>query len=60
MKTFRISNRTSGVEMGLFSGETPADALDAMAREAGYESNAAALKDIGGDNGDLIVEEVAE
>jgi hypothetical protein len=28
--------------------------------EAGYESNAEVLEDIGGDNSDLIVEEVAE
>jgi hypothetical protein len=31
---------SAGVDMGVYEGETPADALDAMARDAGYKSQA--------------------
>jgi len=37
---WRITS-TDGVELGTYSGSTPADALDAMARDAGYENEAA-------------------
>ena len=40
MSTFRISNQTSGLELGLYEGRDAADALDEMARDAGYTSYA--------------------
>jgi len=39
---YRITNPTSGVDLGLYEGATPAAALDAMARDAGYLDYAAA------------------
>jgi len=39
---YRITNPTSGVDLGLYEGDTPAAALDAMARDAGYLDYAAA------------------
>lgn len=34
---FQISSKTSGAEIGTFAGATEDEALDAMARDAGYE-----------------------
>lgn len=42
MTRYLISNRSSGAELGVYEGETEAEALDAMARDAGYDSFAAA------------------
>jgi len=42
MTTYRITNTTSGVVLGDYSAETPSAALDAMAREAGYDNRAEA------------------
>jgi hypothetical protein len=39
MTTYQITS-SAGVDMGTYEGETAADALDAMARDAGYESQA--------------------
>jgi hypothetical protein len=38
MKTYRIENEHSGLILGEYEGESEADALDAMARDAGYQS----------------------
>lgn len=35
--TYRITSRT-GVDLGTYEGETAAEALDAMAQDAGYQS----------------------
>ena len=40
MSTFRISNQTSGLDLGLYEGRDAADALDEMARDSGYISYA--------------------
>jgi hypothetical protein len=41
MTTFRIENTISGVVLGDYEGATEAEALDAMARDAGYSDYAA-------------------
>lgn len=38
---------SAGVDMGLFEAEGPEAALDAMARDAGYESHVAASRELG-------------
>lgn len=40
MNHYQIISR-QGVDMGTFEAETPEDALEALAREAGYESHEA-------------------
>ena len=56
MTRYRISNRNSGIVLGIYAGETVAAALDAMARDAGYRDYAAALDVAPGDG--LTLEEV--
>lgn len=41
MKRFEITNTNSGIVLGAYEGETAEQALDAMARDAGYPSYAA-------------------
>jgi hypothetical protein len=36
-KQFEIANTHSGLVLGVYEGETADDALDAMARDAGYQ-----------------------
>jgi hypothetical protein len=40
MALYRIDNNKSGVFLGIYQAETPRLALDAMARDAGYENYA--------------------
>lgn len=35
---FRITSQFNGLDFGNYDGETPADALEALARDAGYAS----------------------
>lgn len=42
MNRYQIENTVSGVILGVYEGETPEQALDAMARDAGYTDHAEA------------------
>lgn len=53
MNAYTISNKTSGIDLGTYQGATPADALDAMARDAGYADYAAACE-VADDDGLLV------
>lgn len=55
-KRWRIRNAESGRFLGVYAGMTAQDALDAMARDAGYADHAEAIK-VAGD-ADLVVTEV--
>jgi hypothetical protein len=61
---YRITNRTSGLSLGLYWGETPDDAVEAMELAAGYRSSRDAAEALGETaeslRADLIVEPVAE
>ena len=61
---YRITNRTSGRSLGLYLGETPDDAVEAMDRAAGYRSSQDAAEALGATveslRADLIVAPVAE
>lgn len=58
MAIFNITSAASGADLGNYSGETKADALDAMARDAGYSSYAECCEVTGAERGDIIVTEV--
>lgn len=55
MKTFQIVS-DAGVDMGTYEAGTAAEALDAMARDAGYNDQAHAAREVGAFRG--TVEEV--
>ena len=63
MTTFSITNRSSGLCIGDYAGRDADDAIDAMARDAGYDSQAHAASALGTTvaalRADLIVVEVA-
>ncbi|MFH1268920.1 MAG: hypothetical protein ABIK89_24605 [Planctomycetota bacterium] len=44
---YRIENAASGVDLGIYEGDTEAEALDALARDAGYSDHAEACARIG-------------
>jgi len=60
MKKFQISNTTSGADLGTYEAATREEALDAMARDAGYKSFAASCEVTGEDGSDLVVREVED
>lgn len=55
MTTYEISNKTSGQPLGEYEGETEQDALDALARDAGYDSYNDARRQELMDESDLII-----
>jgi hypothetical protein len=57
MTIYTITNTVSGATIGTYEGATEAEALDAMARDAGYDSHADMLKTIESDGSDIRVEE---
>jgi hypothetical protein len=58
MRTFRIENTISGVVLGEYQGKCERDALDAMARDAGYADLADAQRADPAQDGELRVTEV--
>jgi len=58
MTTYTISNRSSGITLGQYDADTPAQALDAMARDAGYDDYAEACEVAPSDNGEIVAAEV--
>jgi hypothetical protein len=57
--TYMISNSRSGVVLGIYEGTSRDDALDTLARDAGYEDYFDACES-GFDGDDLIVTEVTD
>lgn len=58
MATYRIENTISGVVLGEYAGDTPEQALDAMARDAGYSDYAEACEVAPVKDGEIRVTEV--
>jgi hypothetical protein len=56
MTSYTIINTISGIHMGVYTGSTPAEALDEMARAAGYTDYAAACEVAPVAEGELAVE----
>ena len=57
-RRYSITNPVSGAELGSYEGRTEHEALEAMARDAGYSSAAEAADVAGTEAGELIVKEV--
>ena len=54
MTTYQITS-SAGVDMGIYEATSPEDALDAMARDAGYQSQADAAEQVGSFDGTVEV-----
>lgn len=59
-KTYEITNTKSGFVLGRYDAETEAEALEIMARDAGYKTYAEACEVAPAEDGEIVVTEVAE
>jgi hypothetical protein len=60
MKSYQIHNRNSGLTLGVYEANSEADALDAMARDAGYADYADLCEVAPASEGEIVVREVSE
>ncbi|MHB8180083.1 MAG: hypothetical protein ACYDDR_04570 [Acidithiobacillus ferrivorans] len=56
---YQIENTHSGVVLGVYDAETPAQALDLMAQDAGYKDYADAQKVVPAKPGEIAIHEVS-
>lgn len=55
---YQIENTLSGVVFGVYEGDTEAEALDALARDAGYRDNAEVELEHPSQPGEILVTEI--
>ena len=60
MSLYRIIVLSTGIDLGTYTGATASEALDEMARDAGYRSYREIPGEVAADQGDLLVEAVTE
>ena len=58
MKHYKIENTISGADLGIYYSETQDEALDKMAREAGYTDYAEAESIVPSEEGEILVSPV--
>lgn len=59
MTQYSISNRTSGADLGIYESASVEEALDTMARDAGYKNYADCCSVVSADLDELIVAALA-
>lgn len=57
MSKYRITNKASGADLGVYEAPDPSTARDRMARDAGYEDYADMLRVIEGKPDEILIEE---
>lgn len=60
MSKYLITNTRSGVALGVYEGNSEAEALDAMARDAGYSDYAECCEVAPASEGEIVVTRVEE
>jgi hypothetical protein len=58
MKNWDIANKFSGHHLGVYEAATAEEALNALAKDAGYASYADVLDQLDAKDGELVVTEV--
>lgn len=60
IRTYEITNRTSGLSLGVYEGATAEEALEELARAAGYESRDDEARQLGRERAELDAELLVE